>query len=175
MNNLKKILLLNGLLLLAACSSSTTLPAVSEVDLNKFQGLWFDIAHLPNDQLENCDCITAKINQLESDLEILYTCQKSDEMLQNTFMVKPVEETQFTHFQREKGTDWVVLELAENYRYAMVGAKNRKELYIISRTPEPAARLMKEYLNKAEELNFDTSKIIYTDQGCYAEAVEDNP
>jgi len=163
---------MSGLLFLAACSSSTTLPAVGEVDLNKFQGLWYDIAHLPNKQLDACECITAKVNLLESDLEVLYTCQTADETMQNTVTVKPVEEFQYSHFQREKANDWVVLALAENYRYAMVGTKNRKELYIISRTPEPAALIMKEYLNMAEDLNFDTSEIIYTDQECYAEPVE---
>lgn len=173
MKKIASILAWSGLLVMAACSTSNQLSAVKELKPDKFQGLWYEIAHLPAEELKGCSCTTTKVNKLEGDLEVLYTCKREEDIRQNTFVLKAQQGFAHTRMRpADQDSDWVVMALDESYRHAMIGSENRKVLYIISRTPEPGAQRMKEYLNLAEEQGFDTSKIIYTDQSCYAEAVE---
>ena len=62
--------------------------------------------------------------------------------------------------------DYQILALANDYSTALVGTPDRESLWLLSRTAKPAANTVKEYLNKAEQLGFDTSQMVYTDQSC---------
>ncbi|MDZ7848966.1 MAG: lipocalin family protein [Owenweeksia sp.] len=166
--------------MLAACTSSRPLPTVDEVALDRYAGTWYDLAHLPQSFQKGCKCVTADYSQENGYVKVINTCVnqesgKTNEVKGKAFPVEGTGNSQLKvqFFWPFKG-DYYIIALEDNYSYALVGSPDRESLWILSRRPEPAALLMKEYLNKAEELGFDTSKLEYTDQSCHAEPIQKN-
>ena len=54
-----------------------------------------------------------------------------------------------------------VIALDENYQYALIAGKNLDYLWILSRTKELPAEIKTEYLKIAEEIGYDTSRLIW--------------
>ena len=179
MNLLKTILILTaGSQIIAACSSSRDLPTVDQVDLGKYEGTWYDIAHLPRDFEEDCKCITVQYFEKPDYVKVVNSCvDKKDRSIRmeegkaipEEGSGNSVMKVQF--FWPVKG-DYHIIALEEDYSYAMVGSPDRESLWILSRRPEPAAIVLKEYLNKAESLGFKTSNLKYTDQSCHVQPIE---
>ncbi len=160
-----------GLLLLVAChSTSRPLETVKNVELKKYEGTWYDIAHLPQKFQEGCSCVTANYQQVEDYVQVINTCLregKMDSITGKAFPVKGSDNSKLKvqFFWPFKG-DYQIIALDEDYSTALVGTPDRESLWLLSRTVKPTANTVKEYLNKAEELGFDTSQMIYTDQSC---------
>ncbi len=160
---------------MAAChSSSTPLQTVSEVNLDRYEGTWYDIAHLPQKFQEGCSCVTANYQQMEDYVQVINTCLRDGKTDSITGKAFPVEgfknsKLQVQFFWPFKG-DYQILALDDDYTTALVGTPDRESLWILSRTAKPTANTVKEYLNRAEELGFDTSQMIYTDQSCYSDS-----
>lgn len=60
--------------------------------------------------------------------------------------------------------DYFILELDDNYQWALIGSSSDKYLWILSRTPqldEPTKNLL---LEKAKKRGYDTSKLIWVEQ-----------
>ncbi len=166
------------LLIVAGCHSSKNLPTVEQVDLKRYTGLWYDLAHLPQSFQDDCKCVTAEYILKGDKLEVVNTCvdKENDEVSTVKGEASVVEGSANAKLEVEfyeifEG-DYYILALEENYSYAMVGSPDRNSLWIIGRRPEPAAIILKEYLNLAEELGFDTFPMEYTDQSCHVEPIE---
>lgn len=159
---------------MAACSSSESLPTVESVNLERYAGTWYDVAHLPRSFQEGCKCVRAEYKLQDKDrLKLRNYCidEESGE--------RSVAEGEATPVKRSGNSklkvqfvplftgDYYILSLNESYTYALVGTPDREALWILSRSPEPAANQMKLLLNKAESLGYDTAKMIFTDQSCY--------
>lgn len=166
-----------GFLLVGACHSSRELPTVQNVDLNSYEGTWYDIAHLPQSFQEDCICVTAEYKKKDDHVRVINSCvdEEDGEVSIAEGKAYPVEgsnnsKLQVQFFWPFKG-DYYIIELEDDYSYAMVGSPDRESLWILSRRPEPAATVLKEYLNKAEELGFNTSELVYTDQSCHVKPI----
>lgn len=57
---------------------------------------------------------------------------------------------------------YYILALDPDYRYALVGGKKGKYLWILSRTPELPQETIQHLIDRADELGFDTSKLIFS-------------
>lgn len=157
--------------MMVACHSSLSLDTVDSVNLNRYQGRWYDIAHLPQKFQKGCSCVTANYEKKDGYVQVRNTCKRDGEMEEATAKAFPVEGTansklKVQFFWPFKG-DYQIIALDTNYQHALVGTQDRESLWILSREVQPSANLIKKYLNRAEELGFDTSKMIYTDQSCY--------
>ena len=160
-------------IILGSCSSNQSLQTVEDVSLEKYQGVWYDIAHLPQRFQDDCKCVTAEYTLRSDYVEVFNTCYNKESGQVSTitgkaFKTQPNKEGQLEvqFFWPIKG-DYYIIKLEPDYSYAMVGAPDRESLWILSRTPSPAAKMLKDYLNHAEELGFNTSNLVYTDQSCY--------
>lgn len=54
-----------------------------------------------------------------------------------------------------------MIALDENYQYALIAGKNLDYLWILSRTKELPEEIKTEYLKIAEEIGYDTSRLIW--------------
>ena len=61
-------------------------------------------------------------------------------------------------------SDYWVLDLDEDYTFALVGSKSSKYLWILSRTPEMAPADLQRVLNKAVSLGYNTGNLIWVEQ-----------
>lgn len=157
-----------------ACSSSDDIvtTTVTQLDLEKYVGQWYEVArfdHRFERGLVGCmanysinDDGTVKVlnTGYEDSLDGKY--KESEGKARRPDDSKPgqLEVSFFLWFYSE----YNVMELADDYRYALVGSKTDNYLWILSRTPQldPADKTF--LLAQAKARGYDTDKLIWVSQ-----------
>lgn len=147
----------------------TELQVVPRVDLNRYVGRWYEIARLPNRFEKKCaDSVTATYTlRTDGKVEVVNRCRKSSgEYTTATGKAKVVDKAtnaklKVTFFWPFYGDYWI-LDLGENYEYAVVGAPNRKYLWVLSRSPQMDESLYQTLLARAAAQGFKTEEMIKT-------------
>ena len=151
---------------------SQTLQTVPYVNLEKYAGKWFEIASFPNRFQKGCNCTTAEYTLTENGyVTVENRCQKdsikgtSSYIKGKAFVVKNSGNAKLKvqFFWPFSGKYWII-DLAEDYSYAVVGHPNRKYLWILSRTPKMEEVIYKGILNRLKDKGFDLSKLKMTKQ-----------
>lgn len=62
------------LIFFASCESSKDLPVVEKVDLERYQGRWYEIASISIRPQRNCKCTYAEYTPKESEVEVYNKC-----------------------------------------------------------------------------------------------------
>ncbi|HEU4509445.1 MAG TPA: lipocalin family protein [Pyrinomonadaceae bacterium] len=154
---------------IAVADRKSELEVVSAVDLSRYTGQWYEIARLPNRFEKKCaDSVTATYN-LRSDgrIDVVNRCRKANgEYTTAKGKAKIVDKKtnaklKVTFFWPFYGDYWI-LDLGQNYEYAVVGAPDRDYLWILSRTPQFDEQLYQQLLAKMAARGFDTQKMIRT-------------
>jgi apolipoprotein D and lipocalin family protein len=157
--------------LFAQCTSQN-LETVSSVDLDKYMGTWYEIASFPQRFQKGCHCTTATYTKTGKDYVIVENrCRKDsvrgkESYIKGKAFVVPNTgnaKLKVQFFWPFKGKYWII-DLADDYSYAVVGHPNRKYLWILSRTPEMDEDLYRNILHRIEQKNFDISKLQKTMQ-----------
>lgn len=158
----------------SSCKNYPPLEVVKNVDLKRYIGKWYEIARLPHSFEKNCYCVTAEYQFTDKDyIKVINSCKKGSSKGEisiangKAFIVENSNnaklEVQF--FWPFKGDYWII-ELADDYSYAMIGHPNREYFWILSRTPKIDDELYNSLLLKAKDKGFDITKIIKTVQEC---------
>ncbi|WKZ68827.1 MAG: lipocalin family protein [Melioribacteraceae bacterium] len=151
------------------------LETVEYVDIQKYLGKWYEIALLPNRFEEGCHCTTAEYSLIDSEtLRVTNTCNEDsadgeiDQVNGKAFVVEGSNNAKLKvqFFWPFKGDYWI-LELDDDYQYALVGSPSREYLWILSRTPLLDEKIIQQLKEVADRKGFDSSKMIVTDQSCY--------
>lgn len=156
--------------------AETELPTVPRLLIEKYLGKWYEVARFDHSFQRNCYATTAEYTLREDgDIRVLNTCRKGspqgelDTAVGRAWVVNEDTNAQlkvqfFLSFWKIPwfAGDYYVIALDENYQYAMVGAPNRKYLWILSRTPNIEADSLEVLLGTAKDLGFDISKLLYT-------------
>ena len=143
---------------------------VNQVDLNKYTGLWYEIAKIPNSFQDQCAYgTTAEYKLLEDgEIQVINKCYKSDgeadvaEGLAKVVDKKTNSKLEVSFFSifgfRPFWGDYWIIGLDDNYQWAVVGSPNRKYGWILSRTPLlPDDTMQKIFaLLKSQNYNPDT-------------------
>lgn len=154
---------------------STSIQTVSNFDLNRYLGTWYEIAHLPMKyQPEGSTDISAQYSLNENgnvkvDNRCLDEHQKLDGSVGEATVVDGPNGKLEVSFLPEgfrwipftKGDYWV-LKIDENYQTALVGEPNLKYLWILHRETTLDEATKREYLSYAESLGYDLSELIHT-------------
>lgn len=123
------------------------LRTVKQVDLNKYVGLWYEIAKIPNSFQDHCAYgTTAEYKLLEDGrIEVINKCYEKDGEADIADGIAEVVDTKtnaklevsFVSFFgiRPFWGDYWIIGLDENYQWAVVGTPSRKYGWILSRTP----------------------------------------
>jgi apolipoprotein D and lipocalin family protein len=151
---------------------SQSLPTVPFVDLKKYAGKWYEIAAFPQRFQKGCHCTTAEYTLTDKGFVIVENrCNKESNngkqsyikgkafVLENSGNAKL--KVQF--FWPFKAKYWII-DLAEDYSYAVIGNPNKKYLWILSRTPQMDETLYQQIIARIKENGFDISKIKITNQ-----------
>lgn len=148
------------------------MPTVGKVDLKRYEGHWYEVARLPLYWERKCVSDVTATYTLRPDgtVDVLNQCRTKDgTMTASHGTAKPVggddsnSRLKVTFFRPFYGDYWI-LELDPEYRVAMVGTPNRKNLWVLSREPKLANDVLERLLARARELGFDTTPMIYTKQ-----------
>lgn len=162
--------------LFIGCSSSNYPPlqTVESVDLKKYVGKWYEIASFPQSFQKGCNCTTAEYFLTDKDyIRVLNSCNKGssagnlDQAEGKAFVIEGSNNSKLKvqFFWPFKGDYWII-ELAEDYSYAVVGHPNRKYLWILSRTSQMEDSTYQMLLQRISTKQFDISKLNRTNQDC---------
>lgn len=157
-------------LTLSLSASAKDLRTASYVDINRYIGKWYTITSLPQFFTRNCKAQTADYAIVnEKTISVLNTClkEKGKSTIKGKAVVKNAKtnaelevtfDSFFTRIFRVKG-DYTIIKLDENYEHVLVGSKDRKSLWVLSRRPVMDEATLNEYVNVAKEEGFPVSKL----------------
>lgn len=146
-----------------------SLDVVSHVDLARYLGKWYEIARLPARFQEGCSETTATYTLLENgDISVLNECRRKGKISRAKGRAKVVDKLtgaklKVTFFWPFYGDYWII-QLGNEYEYAVVGTPNRKYLWILSRTPKIQEKLFLDIVEFARTKGFDITNLIRTQQ-----------
>lgn len=158
--------------MLTTATLSQQLTTVPYVDLKKYAGKWYEIASFPQRFQKNCNCTTAEYTLTDKDFIVVENRCKKDSVNGKSSGIKGKAfvvansgnaKLKVQFFWPFKGKYWII-DLAEDYSYAVVGHPNKKYLWILSRTPTMSDTTYQQIIYKIEEKGFDISKIKLTKQ-----------
>lgn len=160
-------------LLLSACQSSPVVKpppvaAVSKVDIQRYAGTWFEIAHFPMFFQRQCLGDTTANYQITEtgDVTVTNRCRTESGFDQAVGKATAVEgghnaRLKVSFFWPFRSDYWII-GLDPEYRWAVVGNPNRKYLWVLSRTPQLAKDQLDAALASATAQGYDLTPMIYT-------------
>ena len=146
------------------------LKVVTFVDLNRYVGTWYEISRFPNRFQKGCVGTTATYTiRKDGKIDVLNQCRKGTldgeiSSVKGTAWVvdnKTNAKLKVSFFWPFSGHYWII-DLGENYDYAVVGHPDRKYLWILSRSPKMDEKIYNLILEKLKLQSYDTSKLIRT-------------
>jgi len=158
--------------LIAATGFSQSLQTVDTVDLDKYAGTWYEIAAFPQRFQKGCHATTATYSKTSKDYIIVVNkCRKDslngkESSIKGKAFIDPGTgnaKLKVQFFWPFKGKYWII-DLAEDYTYAVVGHPDRDYLWILSRTPQMKESLYKEIVARIAKKDFDVSQLVKTVQ-----------
>ena len=148
---------------------------VDQVDLERYAGVWYEIASLPTWFANDLVCVTATYT-LQEDGKIEVINQgfqgtpdgKLDDITGTAWVPNPDEPGQLkVSFFPLISSQYNIIALdEENYSYAMVTGKNYNFLWILSRTPQMEPAIYDMLIQQAEGWGYDVTSIEVTPQIC---------
>jgi apolipoprotein D and lipocalin family protein len=142
------------------------------VEVSQYVGKWYSHYALPQTFTRKCLAQTAEyevINETTISVHNLCLKKKGTQSIRGKAVVtNPGDNSKlivtfnnfFTRLFRVKG-DYNIIKLDSNYEYVLIGSKDRKSLWLMSRSEVEVPGYIKEsYLSFAQEQGFDTSKLV---------------
>ncbi len=159
---------------LSACSKTTTrrlglppLQTVEKVDLERYTGTWYDIASFPQRFQRGCTGSTATYTlRKDGSIRVVNKCRKGS--LQGRKAVarglarvvdKNTNAKLKVSFFRPFWGDYWIIELDENYEYAVVGHPSRDYLWILSRSPTMDKSVYSHIVERIRLHGYDTRRL----------------
>ena len=151
---------------------SRKLEVVSSLDLKKFQGTWYEIAHNPWFPEKGCFYMIANYKLTkENNIKVTNICRKNgmDGQISKVsgiaWLVDPKIKAKWeVQFIWPFTLDYWVIEIEENYNYAVIGEPDRENLWILSRKPIMEKELLSRIIKNTKSKGYDLSNLILTPQ-----------
>lgn len=153
-------------------SKSQTLETVSSVDLKKYSGKWYEIASYPQSFQKGCHCTTAEYTLSEKGYVIVENrCNrdsvngKQSYIKGKAFVVKNSGNAKLKvqFFWPFKANYWII-DLADDYSFAVVSEPNKKYLWILSRSSDMDTTVYLNIISRLKSKGFDLTKLQKTQQ-----------
>lgn len=165
---------------LAGCSGPAKPPLerVDSVDLDRYQGTWYEIAKLPNRFQDQCVADTHAEYSLLDDgaIEVTNRCRlRSGAMDSVSGRARRLDRERPAELEVRFAPAWLdwlplvwgdyqILALDEAYSSVLVGEPSREFLWILSRTPRLAQARIDELINEARRQRFPVDRLDFTPQ-----------
>jgi len=152
-----------------ASLGSPPLQPVQHVDLNSYVGLWYEIAHFPNKYQEGCqDSIVRFSLRNDGEIDILNSCRDKQEgklhhvdgrgWVVDKSSNARLKVSYFWPFSKE----YVFIDQGKEHEYAVICTADRKNLWIISRSPVISDEIFAGIASNIERQGFQPERLIKT-------------
>jgi apolipoprotein D and lipocalin family protein len=149
---------------------------VPRVDLGRYVGTWYEIAAFPQRFQRGCTATSATYAlRPDGDVDVVNRCRLEsphgrEKVATGRARVVDREtnaKLEVSFFRPFWGDYWII-ELAEDYGYAVVGHPSRDYLWILARTPRLSPELYAAILRRLSEQGYDTARLVRTVHGLEA-------
>lgn len=159
--------------LLSSCSSHAPMPTVPRVDLERFMGDWYVIAHIPAGLEEDAyDAVESYRLEPDGTIATTYT-------FRNGGFDGPAEEYHPNGVVRDTATnaewgmqfiwpfrsEYLIVYLDADYSQTIIGRSSRDYVWIMARTPQLPEAEYERLVARVAELGYDTAKLRRVPQG----------
>jgi len=160
----------------ASMSGNAEVKTVDSVELNKYVGLWYEIAKIPNSFQKKCSRNTTATYVLRDDgrIDVINRCVESDGTVDEARGIARVVDTVTNSklevsFVRVLGLqlfwgDYWIIGLDCEYKYAVVGTPSRKYGWILSRTPTLSHEDLDKIFETLRFQGYDPKSFVFTEQ-----------
>lgn len=163
------LLVLLGVLY-AAGADRTDRSCVGSFDLKRYMGTWYEIARYEHrferglEAVEACYALRADgvVEVVNSGVDFRTGKRRASHGKARTGRLPGQLRVSFFWFFY---TDYNVLEVGDDYDWALVGGRTSKYLWILSRTPTLPALTLNRILHHAARRGYSTGRLHYVDQG----------
>jgi len=141
---------------------------VSRVDIQRYMGIWYEIARYPNRFQKDClsSMATYRLRE-DGKIDVLNQCSsrknlgKTKEAHGKAWVVDPISNAKLkvSFFWPFRGDYWIIC-LASDYSYAVVGHPKRKYIWILAREPILQRETYHFILEKIVEQGYNPEKLI---------------
>lgn len=160
---------------LSFTTQAETVPpqAVDQVDIQRYAGKWYEIAHLPMYFQRKCvSNISAQYTvNADQTMGVLNSCRiENGEMISSEGVAYPQNQgnSKLKVSFLPPGLRWIpftrghywVLRVDPEYKVALVGGPSSKYLWILSREPQLDEATYQSYLETAKHYGYDITKLI---------------
>ncbi len=176
--NLPCLLLVSAIVPLvmpSAIAADQPLDLVENLDLERYQGRWFEIARLPNRFQDDCVSDTRAHYSLREDgrVDVVNRCRTDDGSVDQASGIARKADPDGPNSALEvrfapRWLSWLpfvwgeyrVIALGQDYDYAMVGTENRDYLWILARQTELQPELLRGLIDQARDQGFNTNSLL---------------
>lgn len=155
-------------LFITGCSTPPPpLATVSQVDLQKYLGTWYEIARYEHFFEEGCSDVSATYSlKTNGNIKVVNRCVKIGNVKSEAVGVAHnVDESnsklKVSFFRPFYGNYWILM-LDSDYTYAVIGDPSREYFWILSRTKILAPHIVQNILNKLPEWGYNEDKLTWT-------------
>lgn len=157
-------------LLFSLTLHAQVITTAENVDVERYVGKWYAITSLPQFFTRNCKAQTADYAIIdEKSISVLNTCikKKGTSTIKGKAVVKNKQtnaelivtfDNFFTRLFRVKG-DYNIIKLDPNYEHVLVGSRDRKSIWVLSRSPDMDEETLNEYVEFAKKEGFPVEKL----------------
>jgi apolipoprotein D and lipocalin family protein len=168
------------LMALPLARAEPPLELVEELDLERYQGRWFEIARLPNRFQDDCASDTQAQYSLREDgrVDVVNRCRSEDGSWDQASGIARKADSDGPNSALEvrfapRWLSWLpfvwgdyrVIALGEGYEYAMVGTEDRDYLWILARETSLEPEVLNRLINQARDQGFDTAALLMQPHG----------
>jgi apolipoprotein D and lipocalin family protein len=158
-----------GIAALALASRNKPLKTVGHVDLQRYQGKWYEIARLAHIFENGWTNVTSEYHMRDDGkIAVVNSCIKNGKAVSTSGLASVDDRKNNARLDMQiqwpfSGKYWIIA-LAPDYSYAIVGNPNRKSLWILSRKPVMDTMTYNHLVMLAAEKGFDIRKLVKTEQ-----------
>jgi len=176
---LRAIVAMAAALVLVSCNQppvnrdgAKPLATVQSLDLQRYLGRWYEVARFPNQFEEDCVGVTATYSlNPDGTIKVVNRCRKGkldglEDVAEGTATVVDTTtnaKLSVTFFWPFAGDYWV-LDLADDYSWALVGEPSGRYLWILARTPQIPDETRAQLVAKLTAMGYRTGALYWTPQ-----------
>ncbi len=151
---------------------SGRLETVSKVELDRYMGTWYEIARFDNRFQRGTVATTSEfLRRDDGTIAVTMTARKRDldgklkkSNARGWIVDNPANAKWKVQFVWPFRSDYWIIDLCDQYSYAVVGQPSRKNVWIISREPVMEKATYDRICKKLAGLGFDPAKLVRTPQ-----------
>jgi len=153
--------------------AGSPLATVTSLDIERYLGVWYEIARYPNSFEKHCVGVTATYSVRNDGMisvynhAYLHTLDGREQSITGKAKIADMStkaKLRVSFFGPFYADYWIIA-LGEQYEYAVVSEPSRRYLWILSRTPQMEPARYAQILTFLEGQGFDTGRLAMTLQG----------